>query len=94
MQIIGKGYDGSPTLETSVANQEIIPSPSIGTIRRNFYKFSFCCDEDCTIIINGIKEIYWRAGVVFQVEPGDQPITSFKIKEGGKQYYIWAGAYM
>lgn len=82
---IGNGYKGSSSLQTSVAEQEIIPSGY------TFYKFNFVPDEDCTVIVNG-EEIYWRAGCVWGTEPVDAPITSFKVKEAGK-HFLWAGGY-
>jgi hypothetical protein len=90
---IGKGFKGSPTKLTSVANQEILPAKPAGwTVPYNFYTFSFIADQDCTIIINGGDEIFWLAGVPFNTTDIDVPITSFKIKESGKTF-TWAGGY-
>jgi hypothetical protein len=88
---IGSGYKGSSALQTSVANQEILPAKPTGwTIPYSFYKFSFKCKEDCTIIVNG-EEIFWEAGV-FEISETDAPITSFKIKQTGI-HFTWVGAF-
>lgn len=81
---IGNGFKGSPSLQTSVANAEILPAGY------SFYKFNFNARTDCTIIING-EEIYVDAGI-FKTNETDAPITSFKIKEDGL-FFTWCGVY-
>lgn len=82
---IGNGFKGSPSIQASVAGQEIIPSGY------KFYKFSFQTYASCTIIVNG-EEIYLIGGNIFETEPEDAEISSFKIKEPNISY-SWMGAY-
>jgi hypothetical protein len=89
---IGSGYKGSVALQTSVANAEILPAKPVGwTVPYNFYKFSFECDSDCTMIVNG-EEIFLRANRVWSIDSEDKPITSFKIKEPNLTF-TWYGNY-
>lgn len=84
---IGSGYIGSPKLEKSTSNQEVIPSPPpTWTMKYSFYKFSFSNDQECHVSINGGNPIYLRAGQGFQMDAHDSPITSFKISESGITY--------
>lgn len=63
---IGSGYIGSPILEKSESNQEVIPSPpATWTIKYSFYKFSFSNDQECHVSINGGDPIYLRPGQGF-----------------------------
>lgn len=88
----GSGYIGSPALQTSVANQEIIPpKPNNWVLGYQLYKFSFINTEACTIIINGGDPIYLRANQGFAIDQNDKKITSFKIVEDNVTYnYIAA----
>ncbi|KXZ22294.1 hypothetical protein P4T89_13275 [Bacillus nakamurai] len=84
---IGSGYIGSPNLEKSEANQEVVPPPpQTWTMKYSFYKFSFSNDQECHVSINGGDPIYLRAGQGFQMDAHDSPITSFKISESGITY--------
>ena len=90
---IGNGYIGSDSIQTSVANQEIIPASPLGwTHGYSLYKFSFINDQDCTIKINNGNPIFLRMNQGFNTEKEDAPITSFKIVEGQKTF-SWIGAY-
>lgn len=74
----GTVIKGSPSLQTSVANAEIV-SASI----RNF---AFMNDQACTVIINGGDNIYLRAeqGLFIPV------CNSFKITTNGITFN-WVG---
>lgn len=87
-RIIGSGYIGSPSLQTSTANQEIIPAPSNPnwTHGYNLYKFSFMNDQNVTVKINKDKDIFLRAGQGFSTEYIDSPIWSFIVQEAGITY--------
>jgi hypothetical protein len=92
---IGQGYIGSANLETSVANVEILPTPSgwstgmVYTIN----KFSFYNTEACHITINDASaSIYLRAGQGFSTDITDKLITSFKIVENNI-HYNWIANY-
>ena len=83
-RIIGSGYIGSPSLQTSTANQEIIPTKPAGWSHGyNLYKFEYANDQSCTVKINNDKEIFLRAGQGFKTEYIDSPIWSFVVKEAG-----------
>ena len=89
----GSGYLGSSALETSVAGQEILPSPpAIWTNVYKFYKFSFINNSDCTVIINSGSPIFLRAYQGMNVSQNDKEISSFKIVENGIKF-SWMGAY-
>lgn len=89
----GSGYIGSDTLQTSTANQEVIPSPPDNwTSGYSLYKFSFRNLDDVTIVINGDTTLFRGAKEGFEMGVEDKPITSFVIKEAGVQYN-WTGAY-
>lgn len=80
---IGSGYIGSSELQTSIANQEIIPTRENGR-PYNCYKFAFMNDQACTILINkSITPILLRSGQGFSISEIDSPIHSFKIVESG-----------
>lgn len=91
---IGSGYKGSPNLQTSVSNQEIIPDkPADWTMGYMFYRFSFYNDQECHILINNDTEAkYLRAGQGFESTSEDTPIFSFKIIENSITYN-WFGAF-
>lgn len=78
------GYKGSDNLQTSIANQEIIPNAPEGwTINYSFYKFQFLNDQNCHIIINGEDPIFIRANQGFAMNniDKDSKITSFQVVE-------------
>lgn len=92
-RVIGNGYIGSPSLQTSTANQEILPSPPVSWSKGyNLRKFSFMNDQNVTVKINNDKEIYLRAGQGFSTDYIDSPIWSFVIKEAGITFNF-VGAY-
>lgn len=93
---MGIDYLGSPSLQTSVANAEILPAPpenfSLGK-KYNFYKFAYMNDQDCSVLINSnTTPIFLRAGQGFETNEADAPIYSFKIVEAGITYN-WLGAF-
>jgi hypothetical protein len=90
----GSGYIGTDTLKTSVAQQELIPSPPVNwTVKYSLYKFTFMNDQDCSVLINGnTTAIFLRAGQGFETTDSDAPIYSFKINESGITYNF-VGAY-
>lgn len=90
---IGSGYLGSSILQTSVANEEIIPFPP--TNRSTPYKIQklgLMNEADCTILINNKTKIFLKAGQGFSTTVEDQPITSLKIIESGVKFN-WVGGY-
>lgn len=91
---IGSGYKGTPSIQTSTANQEIIPPTPAGWsgVKLSFYKFSFQNKANCTVKINGGDPIYLEADDGFEVNLEDAPITSFVIVEAGIQFKF-IGAY-
>lgn len=93
-RIIGSGYIGSSSLQTSTANQEIIPAPtnSNWTHGYNLYKFEYANDQSCTVKINNDEEIFLRAGQGFKMDHMDSPIWSFVVKEAGVTFNF-VGAY-
>lgn len=87
------GYLGSPSLLVSKANQEIINAkPANWTYGYKLYKFSFDNTQNCTVIINGKAKIFLKAGQGFEMNVGDEPITSFVIVESGIEF-VWIGGY-
>jgi hypothetical protein len=90
----GSGYIGTDTLKTSVAQQELIPSPPANwNTKYSLYKFTFMNDQDCSVLINGnLSAIFLRAGQGFDTDDSDAPIYSFKIVETGITYNF-VGAY-
>ena len=94
---VGAGYFGTSSVQTSVANADIIQSfkPSSFTTAINFaaYKFTFANQAACTILINdSIVPIYLDANQGFDIGVEDAPIYSFKIVQGGIAYNC-VGAY-
>jgi hypothetical protein len=90
---LGTGYMGSSSLQTSTANQEIVPSkPSNWTLGFSFYKFSFDNDQACSVKINGGNPIYLRDGQGFECTEIDSPITSFIVVDSGISFN-WIAAY-
>lgn len=92
---IGIGYLGSNKIETSVANQEVIPSPKPDwkwTMGYSLYKFSFRNYDPCTVIINNETELFLDTGDGFEMNEMDKPITSFVIKEPNVRFN-WRGGF-
>jgi hypothetical protein len=87
------GYIGTPTLQTSSAMQELVPTPPSTYSFQTYclYRMSFLNDQDCTIIINGTSTLFLRAGQGFESDSRDLGITSFVIKESGITYNFIGG---
>lgn len=89
----GNGYLGSNKLETSVANQEIIPSPPESwSYGYKIRELSFMNLTSCTVVINGEVELFLLADQGFAITRNNLPITSFKIKEANVEYN-WIGSF-
>lgn len=86
---IGSGFIGSASLETSVANKEIVPSSPQNL---ELYKFTLVNDQDCTVLINNKDRLFLRAKQGIASDGVDTTIHSFKIEQDGVTYN-WAGAY-
>lgn len=88
----GTNYIGSEKLETSVANQEVVPLTPEGwtSERYKFIRFSLKVGADCTIIINNTNKIFVENGVIFSMDEFAPPITSIKFVESGIQYSFGA----
>ncbi|ARK30787.1 hypothetical protein [Halalkalibacter krulwichiae] len=84
---IGIGYLGSERLETSTANQEVIPE------RKRLYKFSFLNRADTQVMINGKELIFLQANQGFNMDEEDQPLQSFVVVDEGIEFN-WIGAYL
>lgn len=69
----GTVIKGSPSLQTSVANQEIVPTGV------TLYNFNLMNDQICNISINGSDYIYVRANQGIIIDK----ITSCKIQQNG-----------
>ncbi|KIV50857.1 hypothetical protein AM501_02950 [Aneurinibacillus migulanus] len=74
-QVTTKFY-GSEEVETSVANQELVPAGC------EFRKLSFEADQDCQVRVNG-KQLFIRAGRVLNIEPSDPSVGSFIVVNAG-----------
>lgn len=83
MQIGGKFY-GSPSLQISEDNQELVPD------KVAFYKFSFSPKSDCTVKINNSEPILIESELGFNMNQVDAYISSFIILESGIEY-SWIG---
>lgn len=83
MQIGGKFY-GSPSLQTSTENQELVPE------RTAFYKFSFSPKSNCTVMINDSEPILIESELGFNMNQVDAYISSFIIVDSGIEY-SWIG---
>lgn len=91
--IIGSGFLGSPTILTSEASEEIIPTPPAEWSKGySVYKFRFKNTSDCTVSINGGTPILIDAAEGFETDYRDAIITSFVIQEAGVNY-SWKGFY-
>ncbi|PAV30184.1 hypothetical protein CIL05_06870 [Virgibacillus profundi] len=84
MRQFGSQFHGSDSIQTSVANEEIIPN------KVNIYKFSVSNSTDCTVSINGSNPIFLKGGMGFSTEQNDAMISSFKFLEDGIEYF-WVG---
>ena len=78
-KFIGSGSVGSAAIQTSVADQEILPV----TTYRSFINFQLVNDQACTISVNGATAIYLRAGQGVSVGAEDYLVYSVKIVESG-----------
>lgn len=91
-KVVGSGYLGSKQQETSVANQEIIPTtPSNWTTSYFLKKFSFANEQNCVVKVNGV-EIFLRAAQGFKMDVHDSPVYSFIVVDAGIQFN-WVGMY-
>lgn len=89
------GYKASATLQVSVANAEILPTPpGDWTTQYYFRKLSLYNYSDCTLVINGETEFFVKAGLGFTINAndGDKAIYSLKIKENSINY-TWIAEY-
>ena len=91
---VGSGYLGSPDIQISVAEQEILPNPPRNWLGKyNFYKFSFMnLNNACHISINNGDWIYLASFIGINTDYVDLPIFSFRIQENNISYY-WIGCY-
>lgn len=92
MTRLGSGFIGSSVLKTSVANEQLIPTPPSNYYRKQYscYRFSFLNDQNCTVIANG-TELFLRAGQGFETDENDVEIYSFIVKEAGITYNFIGG---
>lgn len=89
----GVEFLGTDKIETSTANQEVLPTPpSEWTTGHNLYKFSFRNDQATNVIINGKTNIHLKEGQGFESGINDPTIRSFVIVNAGVKYQ-WIGAY-
>lgn len=85
MQIGGK-YFGSPSIQTSSANQELVPDKTA------FYKFSYMPSQNCTVRINGSDPILITSRLGFSMNEVDAYISSFVIVESGIEFHYLGGS--
>lgn len=86
-QHFGFGYLGTSEIETSVSNQEIVPtSPSDWTVKYDIHKLSFMNYDETNIIINGTTNILLSANEGFEMSYQDAPIHSFVIVNPNVKY--------
>jgi hypothetical protein len=92
MARLGSGFIGSNTLKTSVANEQLIPTPPNNYYKKQYacYRFSFLNDQDCVVVANG-TELFLRAGQGFETDENDVEIYSFIIKPAGITYNFIGG---
>lgn len=91
---------GSPSLQNSKANQEIVPkAPEGWTVPIEFEVFSFLNTDDCTVILNGINEltgednkIFLKAGQGMSINEKDVKVKSCKVVEPNV-LFNWIGKY-
>lgn len=83
---IGTEYFGSSSIQTSVANQELVPTkPEDHTVSYHFKKLSFDNTQECNVLVNE-KNIYLKAGQGFESGYDDPLIYSFKIVQSGIEF--------
>jgi len=83
----GSGYIGSPGVQISNSNHEVVPTPpSTWSNGYSFYKFSFKNTQSCRVKINNGDPIALDAGDGFEMDEIDAPIWSFVIIESGIEY--------
>ncbi|WP_226035592.1 hypothetical protein [Aquibacillus saliphilus] len=90
-QQIGYGFLGSPDIEVSTSNKEIIPIKR-ENVRHVFYKFSFKSFQDVHVKINGGDPIFLEANEWFTTESEDRYVDSLVIVEADINYR-WLGGY-
>lgn len=89
----GNDFLGSDKIETSTANQEIVPSPDASwTDGYSFYKFLMINYTDAVILVNGKTKLFIPAFEGFVTDMYDPVIHSFVIVNAGVKYR-WVGAY-
>lgn len=89
----GNGYLGSSTLQTSTANQELIPlKPNNWSSGYKVRKFSFINRQTTQIIINKETTLFLDANQGFEMDESDEPITSFVIVSSGV-VFNWIASY-
>lgn len=83
-------YYGSPEMQTSTANEEVIPTMEEWSYPRiRFKDFGFMNNEDCTVSIQGSEPIFLRANQGFEfIGNGITYIDSFIVIEAGIPYQI------
>jgi len=81
------GYLSSASLQTSVANAEIIPAVPVSWTLPTYVirKMNIMNYSACTLIVNG-QELFLTANLGFQIDTTDVPVTSLKIKESSITY--------
>lgn len=84
MRQFGSEFYGSSEMQSSKANEEIVPD------KVSFYKFSFMNSDDCQISINDSEPIFLPARTGFSSEQNDAMIGSFKILDDDIEYF-WLG---
>jgi len=82
-------YFGSPDIQTSTENQEIIQQhkPSEWSIKKlTVSRFNFYNEQNCHIKINEGEPIFIRAGQGFEMDMYDGELISFIIVEENINY--------
>lgn len=89
---MGVGYLGTDKIETSTANQEIVPAKPAGWgYGYGLYALSFYNENACVVKINKTTRVYLRASQGFVSTEKDAMITSFVIETPGVAYNFLAG---
>jgi len=89
IQAIGRGYSGSSSVLTSLANAEVLAHLED---EAGYYNFCLQVFNDASISINGSALIFIAANTTFETDSNDAPIISLKFAESGVQF-TWTGAY-
>jgi len=92
---VGSMYFGSPDIQVSTANQEIIQAnkPTDWTFQKIYaYRFSFTNNTACHIKLNGsANQIYLASGQGFEMDMYDSQLFSFVIVEAGVSFSYIGG---